>query len=265
MESAGGTALVDGLATGLANRTFLISGGSRGIGEDLARELVRIGASVAITGRNGPAVEEAVGRLRTQAVTPERILGISADVASVADIEHMVHSAHSHFGALDVLVNCAGINIRTPALEVTESEWDAVMNVNLRGAFFASQAFARVVGEGSTGKIINVSSQYGHVGSATRVAYCSSKGGLELMTKTLAVEWAPRILVNSVCPTFIETELTRSMLANPAIRQGLLSRMPMHRFGTLSDVTGAILYLASDWSNMVTGAALMVDGGWTAS
>lgn len=265
MNSANGTALINVLATGLANRTFLISGGSRGIGENVALELARIGASVAIAGRNGLAVEEAVGRLRAQSLAPDRILGITADVASAADIERMVHSAHSHFGALDVLVNCAGINIRTPALEVTESEWDSVMNVNLRGAFFTSQAFARALGANGMGKIINVSSQYGHVGSPTRVAYCSSKGGLELMTKTLAVEWAPRILVNSVCPTFIETGLTQSLLAQPETRRSLLDRIPMHRFGTLGDVTGAILYLASDWSNMVTGTAMMVDGGWTAS
>lgn len=255
----------DGLGGGFDDKVFLVSGGSKGIGEEVALQVARLGGRVAVSGRDADALARATDRIAAAAARPDAVTGIRADVSAVREIEVMVAEAVGHFGRLDVLVNCAGTNIRTPALEVTEDEWDTVMDVNLKGAFFTAQAFARALPADGRGKIINISSQYGHVGSSRRVAYCSSKGGLELMSKALAVEWAPRILVNTVCPTFIETDLTRALLDEPATKKDLLDRMPMGRFGRVGDVTGAVLYLASDWSDMVTGSALMVDGGWTAA
>ena len=138
------------------------------------------------------------------------------------------------------------------------------MNVNLKGTFFCVQEVAKAMGKNKTSKIINISSQYGHIGSANRVTYCASKGGLELMTKSLAIEWAPHILINNVAPTFIETELTKDLFEDEKTNKEILAKMPLGKIGTVQDVTGAILYLASDLSNMVTGTSLLVDGGWTA-
>ena len=257
--------MFDGSGSGLDDKVFLVSGGSKGIGEEVALQIARLGGRVAVSGRDADALARATDRIAAVATSPGAVAGIRADVSSVPEIEAMLAEACGHFGRIDVLVNCAGTNIRTPALDVTEEEWDTVMNVNLKGAFFTARAFARRLPADRRGRIINISSQYGHVGSSTRVAYCSSKGGLELMSKALAVEWAPRILVNTVCPTFIETDLTRSLLDDPGTKQDLLRRMPMGRFGRVGDVVGAVLYLASDWSDMVTGSSLMVDGGWTAA
>lgn len=252
-------------ADAFAGRVVLVSGGTRGIGAQCARELVQLGASVAVSGRESAQLGSVVRELRALAGDPGRVIGLPADIASVVEIRAMVAAAGDYFGHVDVLINSAGTNIRSPALDVTEDEWDTVMNVNLRGTFFTSQAFAATITSAQRGKIINISSQYGHIGSANRVVYSASKGGVELMTKSLAVEWAPRLLVNTVCPTFIETDLTRGLLNDPAVRSDLLARIPLGRFGEVADVTGAVLYLVSDLSNMVTGTALMVDGGWTAA
>ena len=252
-------------ADAFADRVVLVSGGSRGIGAQCARELVQLGASVAVSGRDAAQLDLIVRELQALAGGPDRVIGLSADIGSVAEIRAMVGAAVDYFGWLDVLINSAGTNIRSAALDVTEDEWNTVMNVNLRGTFFTSQAFAATITAPRRGKIINISSQYGHIGSADRVVYSASKGGVELLTKSLAVEWAPRLLVNTVCPTFIETDLTRGLLNDPAVRSELLGRIPLGRFGEVADVTGAVLYLVSDLSNMVTGTALMVDGGWTAA
>lgn len=256
LQSAGG---------GFADKRFLISGGSKGLGQQIALEIARRGGKVAVSGRDGEALARASEEIRSVAPELLDVEEIKADVSSVPQVKRMVAEASERLGRIDVLVNCAGTNVRGPAAEVTEEDWDTVQDVNLKAAFFAAQAFARTLEPGRSGKIINISSQYGHTGSSQRVAYCASKGGLELMTKALAVEWAPKILVNTVCPTFIETDLTRRILEDPGTKQQLLDRMPMGRFGRPADVVGAVLYLASDWSDMVTGSSLMVDGGWTAA
>lgn len=255
--------MFDTARAGIRDKVFLITGGSKGIGADCATELARLGGRVAIAGRSA-AVWETASNVRRLTNSSADVLALQADVGSLAQIEDMVQETVHHFGRIDVLINSAGLAIRGPALDVTEDQWDTVMDVNLKGSFFTAQAFAREIPEDGYGKIINISSQYGHVGSPHRAAYCASKGGVELMTKALAVEWAPRILVNTVCPTFIATDLVRSILEHPDSGPALLDRIPMQRFGQVQDVTGAVLYLASDYAGMVTGTSIMVDGGWTA-
>jgi NAD(P)-dependent dehydrogenase (short-subunit alcohol dehydrogenase family) len=250
---------------GIRDRVFLITGGSKGIGAECALEIAKLGGKVAIASRDNAAGRETADIIRRSAATPDDVLALQANVASIPQIQDMVDATVGRFGRIDVLINSAGLAIRAPAKNITENQWDTVIDVNLKGTFFAAQAFARAVPEGEHGNIINISSQYGHVGSPTRAAYCASKGGVELMTKALAVEWAPKIRVNTVCPTFTETDLVRSILEQPGTGPALLERIPMHRFGQVQDVTGAVLYLASDYSGMVTGTAIMVDGGWTAA
>lgn len=245
----------------LQGKVCLITGGTKGIGKECAVQLAKMGASVAIAARKQEELNEATNELKA---IHENVIGIRADVSVLEDIKNMMQQVSDTFGTLDILINNAGTNIRTKALQVTEKEWDTIMNVNLKGAFFCAQEAAKMMNPEKVSKIINISSQYGHVGSGNRTVYCTSKGGVELMTKALAVEWAPRILVNSVAPTFIETDLTKVLFEDEETTSELLNRMPMKKLGSVSDVVGAVLYLASDLSNMVTGTSVLVDGGWTA-
>ncbi len=176
-----------------------------------------------------------------------------------------MEKAFRHFGRIDILVNNAGINIPKPALEVTEEDWRRVMDSNLTGLFFCCQAVGRIMVNQKSGKIINISSQTGTVAIQWRAAYCSSKAGVNLLTKVLALEWGPHnINVNAVAPTFIETPMTRPMLENQAFREMVLNKILLGRVGQPKDVLGAVIYLASEASDLVTGHVLLVDGGWTA-
>ncbi|EKD60256.1 MAG: Short chain dehydrogenase, partial [uncultured bacterium] len=168
--------------------------------------------------------------------------------------------------AFDVFVNNAGTNRPKPLAEVTEDDFDAVLNLNLRAALFAAQAVTgRMLAEGRRGSVINMSSQMGHVGAANRTLYCASKWALEGFTKALAVELGPHgIRVNTICPTFIETPMTKAYFEDPAFRAQVLSKIKLGRLGHVDDVTGAAVFLASDASSLMTGSALMLDGGWTA-
>jgi len=166
----------------------------------------------------------------------------------------------------DVLVNNAGTNRPKPFTDVSEADYDAVMGLNVRSAFFVAQAAARgMVTAGRPGSIINMSSQMGHVGGAGRTIYCASKFAIEGLTKAMAVDLAPhRIRVNTICPTFIETPMTRSFFADPAFRASVLAKIKLGRLGRCEDLMGAIVFLASDASALMTGSAMVIDGGWTA-
>jgi 2-deoxy-D-gluconate 3-dehydrogenase len=177
----------------------------------------------------------------------------------------MVEEAEERLGPLHILVNNAGINLPRPALEVTEEEWDLVLDTNLKGLFFAAQAAGRRMVERRYGRIVNMASQMGFVGFYFRAAYCASKAGVVNLTRVLAVEWAPYgVTVNAVAPTFVETPMTRGMLEDPWFREEVLRRIPMGRLADPQDVVDAVRYLASDAAAMVTGHTLLVDGGWVA-
>ncbi len=188
------------------------------------------------------------------------------DVTDVASVKAAVDRVVGEFGRIDVLVNNAGVNVPQGIFDVDEASWDTVVDTNLKGVFFVSQAAAgHMVERGGGGRIVTVGSQAGEVGIEERAAYCSSKGGAHLMTKVLALELAEHgITANVVAPTFVETELTRSTLEDPVWRERILSRIPMGRVGQVEDVAAAVVYLASPAANMVTGHTLLVDGGWTA-
>ena len=179
-------------------------------------------------------------------------------------IDSLVVGAMEEFGRIDILVNNAGVNIPRDALELTEEDWDGVLDVNLKGLFFLSQRVAKEMLEGG-GKIVNIASQNGVVGYYKRAAYCSSKAGVVNITRVLALEWARHgINVNAVGPTFILTPLTQSTFDDPVLREDLLKRIPLGRVGQPEDVVGAVVFLASPAADLVTGHTLLVDGGWTA-
>jgi NAD(P)-dependent dehydrogenase (short-subunit alcohol dehydrogenase family) len=246
------------LAFRLDGKVALVTGASRGLGAGIAAALKEAGATVVGTSRKQGSAEQVAERLDS--------VPVAMDVSDVASVRAGVDRVASELGRLDVLVNNAGLNIPQGVFDVDEASWDAVLDTNLKGTFFAAQAAARhMAGRGEGGRIINVASQAGVVGIEERSAYGASKGGTVLLTKVLAIELAQHgITVNAVAPTFIATELTRATLEDPAWRERILSRIPLGRVGEVEDVAAATVYLASPAAAMVTGHTLLVDGGWTA-
>ncbi|UOF90292.1 SDR family oxidoreductase [Fodinisporobacter ferrooxydans] len=246
----------------LKDQKVIVTGGSKGIGRDIALAFARLGAKVAITGREETALQTAVEEMRQY--QPDSFY-IIADMQKVESISNMIEEAAACMNGLDVLINNAGINIPKPALEVTEDDWDRILDTNLKGTFFCAQRAGKHMIAQGRGKIINIVSQMAFVGYKNRTAYCSSKGGAVQLTKALSVEWAPyNIKVNAVAPTFIETELTRTMLQDQEFFNDVIQRIPLGKLAQPSDVTGAVLFLASDLANFITGETIKVDGGWTA-
>jgi 2-deoxy-D-gluconate 3-dehydrogenase len=246
----------------LQGKRVLITGGSKGLGLDIARAFVSLGANVIITGRQEAVLAEAVELLNKI----EKVCSyLVADMQDVKSVYAMVDEAVRRMGGLDILVNNAGINIPKNALEVTEEDWDRVLDTNLKGMFFCSQRAGKHMIPKGSGRIINIVSQMAFVGYYQRAAYCSSKGGAVQMTKALAVEWAEhQIKVNAVAPTFVETEMTSGMFDNRDFYEDVMKRIPLGGLAQPSDVTGAVLFLASDLANFITGETIKVDGGWTA-
>jgi len=246
----------------LEGKTAVVTGASKGIGRAVAIALAGAGADVAVTARSEKELAETADEIERLG---RKALAVPMDLFRMEDIEKSADAIHGHFGKIDILVNNAGVNIAKPALEVTEEDWDRVLDLNLKSAFFMSRAAARHMIPRRRGKIVNMSSQMALVGYFNRAAYCSSKGGLSQLTKALAIEWARHgIRVNAVAPTLTETPMTRPMLEKPGFREEMLSRIPLGRIGTVDDVAGAVIFLASGASDMITGHTLTVDGGWTA-
>ena len=242
----------------LDGKVALVTGASRGLGAGIADALREAGATVAGTSREQGSAEQVAERLDS--------VPVAMDVSDVGSVRAGVDRVASELGRLDILVNNAGLNIPQGIFDVDEASWDAVVDTNLKGTFFAAQAAARhMVAGGEGGRIINVASQAGVVGIEERSAYGASKGGAVVLTKVLAIELAQRgITVNAVAPTFIATELTRTTLEDPAWRERILSRIPLGRVGEIEEVAAATVYLASPAAALVTGHTLLVDGGWTA-
>ena len=233
----------------LTGAVALVTGAGRGIGRDLAVALAGAGATVVSGVRGGDAPTEPV----------------TIDLREVASIRAAVDDVVERHGKLDVLVNNAGLGTNHDALDATEDEWDDLMAVNLRGLFFACQAAGRHMVERGYGRIVNMSSQAGHVGIPRHAAYSASKGGVELLTKVLALEWgASGVTVNAVAPTFVRTPGTAERLDDPAFRADVVSRIPVGRVGTTSEVAAAVIFLASPAASLVNGTSIVVDGGWTA-
>jgi len=243
----------------LDEKRALVAGGTRGIGLGCAVALAEAGATVTVLARTAAAVEEAVKALCEAGHNAE---GKALDIADFSAVDEFISAGD----AFDVLVNSAGMTRHAPIAGITESDYRAVMDVNVGAAMFLARAVAqRLVAEGRPGSIITLSSQMGHVGGPGRTVYCASKFAVEGMTKAMAIELGPHnIRINTVCPTFIETDLTSKTLADPDFRSWVLSNIKLGRLGQVEDIMGPVVFLASDAAAMVTGTALMVDGGWTA-
>lgn len=247
----------------LDGRVALVTGGSRGLGFVMAQALAEVGASVAITSRQQ---ESATASAATIAQTTGRHAeGFAVDVTEAKQIQTMVQAVLQTFGRIDILVNNAGINIRKPIEDFDEASWDSVQATNLKAPFLCSQAVARHMKERRSGRIINVSSMLGRTALPERSAYCASKGGVIQLTKVLALELAPfNVTANAICPGPFATDLNIPVMSNPQANQFFLDHIPLGRWGKPEELKGVIIFLASDASSFMTGAALSVDGGWTA-
>lgn len=244
----------------LSGRKALVTGASRGIGRALAEGLAAAGADVAVAARDTGTLAETVA---TIGVLGRKAVPVAMDVTGVASIRRGVAAAADGLGGLDILVNNAGVEQVCPSLDVEEDLWDRILDTNLKGAFFAAQAAARVMGKGA---ILNICSLTSERGIATAVPYGSSKTGLLGMTRALAVEWAPRgIRVNAIEPGYFRTTLTESFYQNPAWQRAMLANIPLARFGERADLVGAAVFLSSDAACYITGACLAIDGGTLAS
>lgn len=244
----------------LDGRAALVTGGSRGLGLGMALALAHSGADVALAARSAGQLGEAADLVRE---TGRNVLVLPTDVADVGAVRTMVSDAHEHFGRLDILVNAAGVNLRQPAETFTEADWDALMNVNLKGAFFAAQAAGALMRAQGGGKIINLGSLSFEIVVPNVALYAVSKGGLRQLTRALAVEWAKdNVQVNAVAPGRFWTAMTDAVFSDPGLYEGAVGVIPQGRPGRPSDLAGATVLLASSASDYITGQTIVVDGGW---
>ncbi|MCL4534698.1 MAG: glucose 1-dehydrogenase [Bacteroidetes bacterium] len=247
----------------LTGKTAMITGASRGIGRSIALAFAGAGADLALVSRTRGDLETVAAGVRELG---RRALPLACDVSQAAQVQTTVEAALAEYGRIDVLVNSAGISpVYKRAEQTAEAEWDQVLAVNLKGMFLCSQVVGRTMLKQKSGRIISISSIGGQVGLPRLVAYCAAKGGIEQVTKVLALEWADRgIQVNAIAPAYVETDLTRGLRENPRLAEGLLRQTPLGRFARPADIIGAALFLASEAGAYVTGTTLLVDGGWTA-
>lgn len=243
----------------LDGKRALVAGASSGIGLACACALAEAGAAVTLVARRQAPLDEAVAAMRAKGWTVD---ALALDVSDIGAVETTIEDRDPY----DILVNSAGIARHSPAIETTVEDFDAVVGLNLRAAYFLTRSVAkRLIASGRPGSLMNISSQMGHVGGVDRAVYCATKFAVEGFTKSMAIEWGPkRIRVNTICPTFIRTPLTEQTLTRPERLAWIEEKIKLGRIGTPQDLMGAVIYLASDASSLVTGTALMVDGGWTA-
>jgi len=243
----------------LSGKVALVTGGSRGIGKSIAMGLAKFGADVAVTSRKLPDLEQVATEIRGLG---RRSMAVAAHVGRMEEINNLVPKVKDEFGKIDILVNNAATNpTMDQAMDVEERAWDSVMNLNLKGLFFLSQAVARLMKEQGGGKIINVASVAGITPDILPV-YSISKAGVIMATKVMAQQWAQyNIRVNAIAPGLTKTRFSEALWSNPAVLQGAMVRTPLQRVAEPDDMVGAVIFLASDASSYVTGHVLVVDGG----
>ncbi|MNO19869.1 3-oxoacyl-[acyl-carrier-protein] reductase FabG [compost metagenome] len=248
----------------LVGQWALVTGAGRGIGAEIAHHFAREGASLVLTElpELKPQAEEVAGQLREQ-------YGVGAfcealDLRSMEGIERCVRSIEQQGVDLHYLINNAGVNLLSPALSLTQEEWDFVVDINLKGTFFLTQEIAKLMVRNKRGSIVMIASQHGVVGNENRAPYCASKAGLIHLTKALAIEWAKYgIRVNAVSPTFVVTDANQSIIHNHQFQRTNLPKVPLRKFAVPEDVAKSVMFLATDSAGMITGHNLIVDGGWT--
>ncbi len=242
----------------LTGKVCIVTGGGRGIGRGMAEGLHRHGATVVISGRTQTVLDEAA------AAMGDRALAIACDVSNEDQVIALRDTVMARCGRIDVLVNNAGVDPIFKVIErTTLAEWQHIIDINLTGTFLCCKYLGAAIGEG--GSVINVSSVAGHNGLPRSVPYCGSKGGVEMLTRALAIDWARRgVRVNTLAPGWVDTDLTHDLLTHDVHGKRMLDRTPMGRFAAPNDMAGGVVFLASDASAFMTGQSLVIDGGWTA-
>ena len=247
----------------LSGRAALVTGGSRGLGKEMALALAGAGADVVVGSRS--SVDVAAAAAEIAQATGRKVLPVTLDVTERALVESAVATTVKEFGRIDILVNNAGINIRSPVGRITDEDWQQIQRTNVTGVMYGCRAAAPHMVKAGFGRIINVGSGLSLVGLAERVSYCASKAAVLGLTRALAVELAQTgVTVNCICPGPFLTEINRPLAEDPAAAEALLAKVPMARWGELREIRAAAVFLASPAASYVTGAAIPVDGGWTA-
>jgi NAD(P)-dependent dehydrogenase (short-subunit alcohol dehydrogenase family) len=247
----------------LDDKTAWITGGAKGLGLQFAHALAGVGANIVINSRHGDEAAAAAKAVADRHGV--KTLGAEVDVTKFDEVQSFVERIVKDFGSLDILVNNAGVNVRLPTIELPVEEWQRVVDINLTGPFLCSKAVAPHMIRRKWGRIINLSSILGQVGLAGRPPYTATKGGLILLTKTQALEFATSgVTVNAICPGPFATDMNKALLDDPEKYKAFVAKIPMGRWGELNELDGAIIFLASQASSFMTGTTLTVDGGWTA-
>lgn len=245
----------------LKGKVAMVTGSSKGLGETAAMALAKVGADVAVCGRNRTDIDRVVDRLKA---TGSRAAGFALEVTSSETVQQGVDAILDHFGRVDILLNNAGTNYRVPVLEYPEEEWDRVIDTNLKGYYLVAKAVVPQMIEHGYGKVINMSSILGRIGIVNQLAYASAKGGVEQMTKIMAIEWAKLgVRVNAIAPTYFETEMVKQIKNDRERFDFINERTPMGRWGQLEEIEGIVVFLASPGSDFITGQSIAIDGGWT--
>ena len=245
----------------LDGKVAMVTGSTRGLGEVAALALANAGADVAVCGRNRDDLDRVSKAIRDLG---NESAGFFLDVTATKSVQEGVDQILERFGKVDILVNNAGINHRVPVLEFPEDAWDAIINTNLKGYFLVAKAVVPQMLERGYGKVINISSIFGTVALPTQLAYASSKGGVDQMTKVMALEWATQgVRVNAIGPTYFETELVAQLRNDPERFNFINERTPMGRWGYPNELEGIVIFLAAAASDFITGQTIYIDGGWT--
>lgn len=246
----------------LSGKVAMVTGSTRGLGEVAAMALAKAGADVAVCGRVKSDLDRVSGAIKDLG---KNSAGFGFDVTSRKSLDEGVDQILKHFGHVDILINNAGLNRRVPVLEYPEEAWDLVINTNLKGYYLAAQAVVPQMIERGYGKVINISSIMGTVALPNQLAYASAKGGVNQMTKVMALEWAPKgVRVNAIGPTYFETEMVKEIRSDPERFNFINERTPMGRWGYPPELEGLVIFLAAPASDFITGQTIYIDGGWTA-
>jgi NAD(P)-dependent dehydrogenase (short-subunit alcohol dehydrogenase family) len=247
----------------LDGKVALVTGGARGLGRTMAMALAEAGADIALAGRSLAACEAAAEEIA--AATGRTVRAFQADVSVNADVTRLVAEVGSACGSIDILLNNAGTNIRGTIAQLSEEDWDTVIDTNLKGPFLCARAIGPLMVARGWGRVINIGSILSVIAMPGRAPYASSKAGVVGLTRVLALEWASSgVTCNAICPGPFATDMNRQLLNDPVAYQQFISQIPIGRWGELDELAGAVVFLASDASSYVTGSAVFVDGGWTA-
>ena len=245
----------------LTGKTAVVTGSSKGLGETAATALAKAGADVAVCGRVRADIDRVVAKIESLG---RRCAGFELEVTSGQPVKKGVGEILDYFGKVDILVNNAGTNYRVPVLEYPEEEWDRVIDTNLKGYYLVAQALVPQMIERGYGKVINMSSILGTIAIENQLASASSKGGVNQMTKIMALEWAKKgVRVNAIAPTYFGTEMVKQIAEDKERYDFINERTPMGRWGNLEELEGIVIFLASPASDFITGQSIAIDGGWT--